>query len=119
MQHDERLGRHAVGRRAVPQHRHVGREQGFVLGNRDGQMAVDRRPSGAAGDELGRPAQHLFEKRPGVVKLEKPIRPRRLASGSRRSAFAASSVSSGVWRMGDSPFSRSTFAPTTSPSGWR
>ena len=36
-------------------------------------MAVDRRPPGAAGDELGRPAQHLFEKRPGVVKLQKPV----------------------------------------------
>ena len=73
MEHDERLGGHALGRRSVPQHRHVGREQRFALGNDGVQMAVDRGSPWAPGDELGGPAEHGLEKPPGIVKFEKPV----------------------------------------------
>jgi hypothetical protein len=80
MQHDKRLGGHAVRRRVPPKHCHVGRQQRFMLRHRDAQTDIKRWAARAARDISRRPAEYAFEESPWVIELEIPIA---LAAGVR------------------------------------
>src|SRR5262249_54511891 len=69
MKHDEGLCRDTLGPLAVPQQRQVRCEQRLVLRDRDAERRGYRWSARAAGDKLGRPAEHLFEERPSIVQF--------------------------------------------------